>query len=527
MNERSAPRLAFSPASSRVFLPARWRAFSFLGAIVLVRLVLQVAAMNRYGYFRDELYYLASTDHLDWGYVDHPPLSIAILSLIRTAFGESLTALRAVPALVGAATVYLTAFVCRQFGGGRFAQGLAALSVCLSPVFLGTAHYYSMNVFDQLYWTLAVMVLLRALDTERRIAWCVLGVVLGASVLNKISALWLGAGMVVGVGLTPYRRVIREPGPYIAVLVAGVCALPYLLWQASHGWPTLEFMRNAAIVKMADVSPLGFFLDQILTMNPGTALVWLPALVLGLAGSEGARGRVVASIFLTVFMLLVLAGRSRASYLAPAYPPVLALGAVALERMSTSMPRRWLRPSLAVAVIALGLVALPMALPILPVETFVRYQAALGLSPRTEERQQMGALPQQYADMFGWDEMTSLVAEAYHRLTPAEQQRCRVFGQNYGEAGAIDVLGRSRGLPSALSGHNSYWLWGPDAESWDVLIIIGGDREANALYFEDIEIVGQTSSRWSMPYERGLDVSIARRPRMDFRMIWPALKKYV
>jgi hypothetical protein len=205
MNERSAPRLAFSPASSRVLLPARWRAFSLLGAIVLVRLVIQVAAMNRYGYFRDELYYLAITDHLDWGYVDHPPLSIAILSLIRTAFGESLTALRAVPALVGAATVYLTAFVCRQFGGGRFAQGLAALSVCLSPVFLGTAHYYSMNVFDQLYWTLAVMVLLRALDTERRIAWCVLGVVLrgygGRCGLDALSARHPRAGTVhCGVG---------------------------------------------------------------------------------------------------------------------------------------------------------------------------------------------------------------------------------------------------------------------------------------------------------------------------------------
>lgn len=510
MDERSVPRLAF------------WT----LAAIAIGKLLLHVAAMHQYGYFHDELYYLASTNHLDWGYVEHPPLSIAILALIRAAFGDSLPALRVVPALVGVATVCLAAVITRQLGGGRFAQGLAALSVAMSPVFLGTAHYYSMNVFDQLFWALAVSVLLRALDEGRPFDWAVLGVVLGLGFLNKISILWLGAGMLIGLALTPYRRVLREPWPWVAAFIAGVFALPYLLWQMSHGWPTLEFMRNATTVKMVDVSPLRFLLDQVLNMNPGAAPVWLAGIVLGWYGAQRERGRVVVWIYLTVFALLVLAGRSRSSYLAPAYPPLLALGAVALERVSASAGWRWWRPSLAALVIVIGIVALPMALPVLPVETFVRYQTALGMSPRTEERQRMGVLPQQYADMFGWEEMTSLVAEAYRRLTPEERQRCRVFGQNYGEAGAIDVLGRRLGLPRALSGHNSYWLWGPDAGSWDVLIIIGGDREDNAKFFDKIEIVGQTRSQWSMPYERGLDVSIARRPKMDFRALWPALKHY-
>jgi hypothetical protein len=186
-----------------------------------------------------------------------------------------------------------------------------------------------------------------------------------------------------------------------------------------------------------------------------------------------------------------------------------------------------MRPALAVLVVGLGLVALPMALPILPVETFVRYQAALGLSPKTEERHRMGPLPQHYADMFGWEQMTRLVAEAYRRLSPEERRHCRVFGQNYGEAGAIDVLGRRLGLPRALSGHNSYWLWGPGAGDWNVLIIIGGDRQDNAEFFEEIEIVGQTDSPWSMPYERGLDVSIARRPKMSIREAWPRLKRFI
>jgi hypothetical protein len=511
MNQPSGPRFAL------------WT----IALIAIAVLFLQLAAITQYGYFRDELYYLASTNHLDWGYVEHPPLSIAILALIRSAFGDSLVAVRMVPVLVGSVIVYLAGVVARQLGGGQFAQTLTALSVALSPVFLGTAHYFSMNVFDQLFWTVAISVLLRALNNDHPTDWLWLGLVLGLSVLNKISALWLGAGMMVSLGLTAYRRMLREPWPWCSALIASVVAVPYLLWEVSHGWPTLEFIRNATTIKMQDVSPFGFIVDQVLTMNPGEAPVWLAGIGLGLAGLHGDRGRVVVGIYLTVFAILVVAGHSRSSYLAPAYPPLLALGAVGLERITASMRWKWMRPTLASVVIVSGIIVLPLALPLVSVETLVRYQAALGVKPASEERHQMGALPQHYADMFGWEEMTSLVAEAYRRLTPEERRRCRIFAQNYGEAGAIDVLGRRRDLPPALSGHNSYWLWGPDAGAWDVLIIIGGNREDNATFFREVMIVGQTRSQWSMPYERGLDVSIGRGPKMDIRTLWPTMKRYI
>src|SRR6185436_5506154 len=289
-----------------------------------------------------------------------------------------------------------------------------------------------------------------------------------------------------------------------------------LLWQLAHGWPTLEFMRNAANVKMNDVSLVQFLLDQLLSMNPAAAPVWLAGLFFGLAGGARSRGQVLAWMYVAVFVLLALAGRSRASYLAPAYPALFALGAVAWERF-TEPARAWLRPALAGVVVAVGLLIMPFALPVLPVDVFVRYQNAFGMAPRTEERQQMGLLPQQYADMFGWEEMAALVGEAFDRLTPEERANCGIFGQNYGEAGAADLFGRRRGWPPAISGHNSYWLWGPPGDRIDVLIIIGGRREENARFFEQIEIVGQTRSPWSMPYERNLDISIARRPKVDMR----------
>ena len=495
-----------------------------LGAIAALKLIFHLAAIGRYGYFRDELYYLASTEHLSWGYVDHPPFSIALLAVVRALFGDSLIAVRIVPALAGVATVWLTGVIAWQLGGGRFAQGLAALAALFSPVFLGIDHFYSMNALELLFWTAGASLVLAALESGRTRDWVWLGVLLGLGLLNKISMSWFAAGLVVGLLVTPYRRVFRQRGIWSGGVVAGLVFLPHVVWQVQHGWPTLEFMHNATTQKMASISPVSFLTEQILSNNPGAFLIWLGGLVYGLVRA-GPRARVLVWIYLTVFALLIFGGHSRASYLAPAYPMVFALGGIAVEVVSRA--HRWLQPASAALVVVFGLVALPMALPVLPVETFVRYQAALHQTPSTDERQEMGALPQHYADMFGWDDMVALVARAYEELTPEERQHARVFGQNYGEAGAVDVLGRHLGLPRAMSGHNSYWLWGPGSEPIDVLIIIGGDREDNAQFFEDITIVGQTSSPWSMPYERGLDVSIARKPKLDLRQAWPRVKEFI
>lgn len=503
------------------------RHLASLWAFALATLALHAIALTRYGWFRDEFYYMASTWHLSWGYVEHPPLSIALLALVRHTIGDSLIAVRLVPALAGAATVVLTGVIARQIGGGGFAQGLACLAALLAPVFLGTDHYYSMNALDLLIWTIAFSLLLRILRAGRGRDWIALGLVLGLGLLNKISVTWLGMGLFVGLALTPARRWLVTPWPYLAALIAGVLFLPHVLWQVANGWPTLEFMRNATARKMVAVGWGTFVLKQVLQMGPGILPVWFAGLLFALFARAGRPWRILALIYLSVGALLLLGGRSRASYLAVAYPPLLALGGLAWERWLARGAWRRLRPALPALAVLGGLVALPFALPVLPVDTFIRYQAALGMAPATEERHAVGPLPQQYADMFGWEELTSLVAQAYQRLTPEERAHCRVFGQNYGEAGAIDVLGRRLGLPRALSGHNSYWLWGPGDWDGSVLIIIGGDRPDNAEFFEHIEIVGQTRSPYAMPYERGLDVSIGRQLRMPATQAWPALKHFI
>ena len=494
-------------------------------AFALAALALHLVALTQYGWFRDEFYYVVCARHLAWGYVDHPPLSIAILALVRAIAGESLVALRLVAALAGAATVYLTAWLARDLGGGRFAQALAGLAALLAPIFLAAGRFYSMNAFELLLWTVGAVVLVAALRHGRPRDWVWLGVVMGLGLLNKISMSWLGLGLAVGMVMTPHRRQLATPWPYFAAAIAVLIFVPHLLWQLANGLPTLEFMRNAATHKMATVTPLDFVRGQFLVMGPANLLVYLPGLLFALLAPMARPWRVLGLSFLAVAALLIAAGTSRANYLTVAYPPLLALGGVAWERWTARAPRA-VRAALLAVVGVLGLPLIPLALPILPVENFIRYQATLGMRPSTEERKSVGPLPQHYADMFGWDELVTQVARAAERLTPEERARAVVFGQNYGEAGAVDVLGRKLGLPPAISSHNNYWLWGPGGWDGKVMIIIGGDYQDNAAYFESVQRVAVWDHPYAMPYERGLDISIGRGLKGSPGDVWPRLKHY-
>jgi hypothetical protein len=495
----------------------------------LASVLVHLAAINQYGYFRDELYYLASTSHLDFGYVDHPPLSIWILAVIRVLLGDSLIALRIVPVLAGAAVVIMTGLMARELGGGRFAQALAATAVLVSPVHIGNTRYYSMNAFDLLLWALAGWILIRVLASGDRRLWLLLGTVLGLGLANKISVLWLGAGLAVGLLLTSHRKALLTRGPWVAGAISAALFLPYVIWQVRHDWATLEFMRNATQEKMVRTGLLEAIREQVLVMNPAVAPIWIAGLIWSLFSKEGARWRILGFIYLTVFAILAASGTSRGSYLAPAYPFLLAPGALALERILASPRLAWARAAAFALPVAVGAVFLPFAVPILPVDSFIRYQHAIGLTPRQQERTSVAELPQYYADMFGWEEMARKAADAYHGLTPQEQARCLFFGQNYGEAGALDVLGPRFGLPPGrvLSGHNSYWIWGTREMAGEVAIILGSNYEDNSEFFEQVEQVGTIRCERCMPYERDLPVFVGRRPKATLANVWPQLKMFI
>jgi len=505
--------------------PAAPLARAPLVALLAGTLLIHLPAMSRYGWFRDELYYVSCAKRLAWGYVDQPPFSIALLAAWRLIAGDSLVGMRIVPLLAHLAVVALTMRLAQRLGGGAFAQALAGVGALASLVYLGVAHYYSMNALDLVLWPWAALALLRAVERERLTDWAGFGVVIGLGLLNKLSMLWCAGGLGVGLLASGRRRVLASPGPWLAAAIAALLFAPHVAWQVSHGWPTLEFMHNATSRKMLANTVVGFALGQLLAMNPLAAPLWLAGLGRGLRGSGGDAGRVLAVQYVAVFVLLVAVRTARVDYLVAAYPGLLALGGASLEQ-TTSPPGRAAWRAVAVALPLLGMVLLlPFALPVLPVDDFVRYQAALGRKPATEERHVMGALPQHYADMFGWPEFADSVARVAATLTPDERARAIVVVPNYGEAGALERFGGGR-VPRVACQHNNWYLWGPPAWDRSVAIFVGRDSAEVARECDSVHVAGVAGHPLAMPYERDLPIVVARHFRPDLAAAWKQGKNY-
>ncbi len=249
-----------------------------LFALAVVKLALHLVFQGRYGYFIDELYYYACADHVSWGYVDHPPFSMALLAVNRALFGTSLMALHWLPALLGAVTVFLTGLLTRELGGGKFAQIIAALCVIINPLYLFMHNYYSMNSYDIFFWALSFYLLIRLIKTQKPTLWLMLGLVLGLGLLNKIDVLWLGTGIFAGLIFTPERRWLKTPWPYVAAAIAALLFLPHVLWQIHYGWPTLEFIHNATAYKYAGITRGAFLFALCVEMHPLALPVWLTGL---------------------------------------------------------------------------------------------------------------------------------------------------------------------------------------------------------------------------------------------------------
>jgi hypothetical protein len=492
----------------------------------LITFLIHLPAVWRYGFFRDELYYIACAKQPAWGYVDQPPLSIAILKLTMGLLGSSLFAIR-LPVLIAASlTVFFAGLITREVGGGRFAQALAAVAVMVSPVYLVVQHFFSMNGFDVLLWTLAVYLFVRVLKRDSLKLWLLLGLVLGLGLLNKLSVLWLCLGLFVGLLLTPNRKMLAKPGPWLATLVIACFFTPFIFWQATNGWPTREFIHNATTQKMIDVPILQFFFTQFLAMNPATAPIWIIGLFYALFFKGGREWRVLSLTFLTVLAILLVNGRSRANYLSPAYPMLIAMGAVAIERHLLTKRGGWGRGAALSALALSCLVLLPVALPLLPVDTLVRYTNFLGISQPQEEQGKSSLLPEHLADMFGWPELTSRVAAAYDNLSPGDRAKCAILTSNYGEAAAIDYYGKGYGLPKAISAHNNYWLWGPRGWTGEVAIVVNrvSDKEWEA--FSSIRQVDTVNCKYCVSEQQETPLYVAKSLKMPVAEFWNMIKKY-
>ena len=499
--------------------------------LALFQLILQIAFHGSYNYFRDELYYIACSDHLAFGYVDQPPLCAAILWVTRHVLGDSLYAIRFLPALAGAAVVYLAALMTRKLGGGSFAQALAALSVVAAPVLIGQGKFFTMNPFDVLFWALAGYLVVVILTDDRPKLWTLFGVVVGLGLLNKYSMGFMVIGLVAGLFLTHQRKQLATIWFWIGAMIAGLMFLPHVIWEVSNGYPSLEFMRNASQNKNVNVGALGFFMGQLMEMNFLNAPLWLSGIAFYYF-SRDARYRSLAWMYPVVFVIMVV-GNAKVYYLAAIYPLFLAGGALAFEQWSRNHAWTWPKAAHVTLLVVYAVIALPFALPVLPVEQFVRYEQLLGLTPRPDERNPVAELPQYYADQFGWEEMVATVAEGYKRLTPQEQSECVIYLRNYGEAAAIDFYGKRYGLPKSVCAHNNYWIWGPGTKSGNIAIIVGVSKDMQRCLddlngaYSHVEYVGTMNAKHAMPFENGKHIFLCKGMKTTFQMLWPKERFYI
>lgn len=489
-------------------------------------LLFYLLTTHGYGYHRDELYYIANGEHLGFGYVDHPPFVGLVSAFVANVFGKSLFAIRLLPALAATATVWIVGAIARELGGKKFAQILAAVSTFLTPIFLSVFSYFSMNSFDVLIWAITWWIVTRILRTGNQRLWLLFGLVMGIGLQNKISVLFLGFGVVVGLVLCGRWEVFRSKWFWLGGVIAILMFVPHLLWQQAYGWPTLEFMENARNEKMVEMPTSDFLKAQILQMNPIAFLVWFSGLLFFLFDSRSRPYRVFGWAYLGILLVMITA-HAKPYYLAPAYTILFAGGSVAIETWTSG--RKYalaIRGFVMVLVFAGGLLLIPFAKPVLSEDTYARYAKYMGVQPSTDERHELARLPQFYADMHGWPELAETVATVYRQLPPEDQKKACIFGQNYGEAGAIDVFGPALGLPKALSAHNSYYLWGPRDCTGDVWIVIGDDRKTLEQLFEAVQLGATFTCQDCMPYENNNPIWIARRLKQPVSKLWPDIKHY-
>ena len=486
-------------------------------AIPLASLAFFAATVHGYGVFRDELYYVACARHLDWGYVDHPPL----VALIAAIFGPSWVALRLVSAAAFAGTILLVGDTAREMGGGTFARIAAQLLTATAPIYLSLFSIYSMNAIDVLVWAALGRIMARLLAGGDPRWWLAFGAVAGIGLQNKVDVGLLGAGIVAGLLLSRRFDLFRTRWIWIGGTVAAALFAPHVLWQIAHGFPTGEFVENAQRHKIAGLSALGFLAAQIATAGP-------PACVASLAGLGwllGSRGYRALGWAVLIVLLVLMLSVSKPYYFSPTYSILFPAAGVALE---TWTRRRFTVPfrTAAIVLILSVLVAAPLAKPLLSEDGYVRYASALGAAPRSDENHRMGRLPQFFADMHGWEEMARSVSKVVQALPPDDRSRACVYGQNYGEAAAIDYYGPAMGLPPAISGHNSYWMWGTGSCSGDVVLIIGGDREDHLRNFASVEPGGVHHAEGAMPYENDLTIWVARGLKVPIAQAWAGSKHY-
>ncbi|MFY9718876.1 MAG: glycosyltransferase family 39 protein [Candidatus Cybelea sp.] len=496
-------------------------------------LLLHGATAARYGYFRDELYFIACAQHPAWGYVDQPPL-VAVAAWLAGPTGYQLLALRALPILAAGGTVYLAVRLCKELGGGLFAQTLTGIAVLAMPAYLLLGNTLTTTSFEPFFWTLAIYLTIRIVRAPARtpgMLWAALGVGVAAGAYAKYSMALVVMALAVGLLFTGQQRYVVSRYALGAAALALVLLVPNLAWQAIHGWPFFEVVRGDVLHRHAFQNGLSleyrsiasnataFALEQLLYTNPLAAPVWLAGAIAPFRLASLRDLRFIGVAYIALFVAAVALG-AKGYYIIGIYAALLAVGAVAIERAAAA-----LRFALFGALAGVAVLALPLSLPVLPVQSLVVYSAFLRLTGANGSPAHL--IQPVFAEEFGWERLARDVAAVYLTLPPNVRARTAVYADTYGDAGALDFFGPRFGLPPAISSQNSYYLWGTRGYDGATLVAIGATRiDLLRRYYRSVVLVRTSAEPYKWVVEGPAPIYLCRDPVAPLPVIWPHLRWY-
>jgi hypothetical protein len=502
-------------------------------ALALVTVAIHLAVSHRFGYYRDELYFIDCAKHLAWGYVDQPPLT-PFVTWLTAPLNYPVWGLRFFPGVLCGITVLFGCAIARELRGGAFAQSATALTIVFAPGLIGIAYGLSTEFLSPAAWTALIYLTIRLVNTRDPRLYIPIALLVTLALYAKYSIAACAIALVVGLAVAGHARLLRSRWLFFGVALTVLLVLPNALWQIRHGFPMLEVLHNDQLNRhalangMADESPnrwinaLYMFALQFLYNNPLFAPIWIWGLI-WLWRTRPYRFLAVAYLLLLGLLVLTI---GRGYYIQGLYPALFAAGAVAIER-ATAASARALKIAIVAAIVVGGLPMFPLSLPVLRLPEYMAYERAIGLSRPAPPDGRSHLINPMFADQLGWKTMTQTVAGAYWSLPAPQRKITAVFADRYAYAGALDYYGPRYGLPPVISPNNSYYLWGTRGYSGNSVLAVGAtDYRLLLRWFGSVKQIAVYRNDYRWMLEGPLPIYLCTQPRVPLAVMWPAFKYY-
>ncbi|MGH1366343.1 MAG: glycosyltransferase family 39 protein [Calditrichia bacterium] len=489
------------------------KSYLLIAVLAVIKLVIQLLGNRNYGFHRDELLHLSVSEHLDWGFMEFPPFIGLAGKLSYLFFDYSLMGTRFFPTLAGVAILVLCCLMAREFKGSFKAMLLAGVCVLAFLPFYRNHTLFQPVAFDQLFWTLGFYFWIRFINTEDKNYLLLTGLTLGAGLMNKYTIIIWAFGIFSGILLSDQKSLLKDKWLYLSGLLALAIFLPNIIWQLENGVPFIRHLQELSSSQLDEISWYDFGLQQ---------LAFPVTLIISIIGVNALiRGKTYRSVGVAAIIIFITmwALKSKAYYVFALYPVLFAAGSAKVEAMLSARNPIWIYTSSAILFLSI-VPFIPHLTPVLPIDQFIKYADINAEAGRYE-------LTGDYADMFGWEEQAALVDSVYGALSDEERANCVLWAENYGEAGALKILGRKYGLPNPISRHGSFWSWGHGNANASVWISLGNEQDAVEWIFNDVELVTTITHPYAIGEENGIPLYVCRTPKRDVAQWWKDYEPYI